>query len=138
MKAASNKVLVDFVNGSGFFEADPEAWEVARRLSKNQKRKMERHGIIPPAFFQYLKQSGTFHDDKVIPKGPTTTFALLSTLDSHRYPSEQARSFGETLSRKIKEAHFPELKDSSGLQDENWEKLEQSANLKVRKRRTDT
>lgn len=125
MKAASNKVLVDFSNGSGLFEGDPEAWEEACRLSKNQKRKMERHGIVPRHFLEYL---GTIHVIKQtdIPNKPMTIGDLLDFLRFYPYGSEKASSHGEYLYREIIKGEIPWLAKSFGQGDYVWKELEES------------
>jgi hypothetical protein len=125
MKAASSKVFVDFQKGKGFFEGDLEAWEVARRLSKNQKRKMERHGIVPSCFFQYLVRANVIRECDV-PKEAKTKGWLLDFLRFYRYASEQARSAGEYLYREIIKGEIPWLAKSFGQGDYVWKELEES------------
>jgi len=125
MKTLPNSLFVDFRNGSGFFEGDPEAWEIARRLSKNQKRKMERHGIVPAPFFEYLVRIGAIKQCD-IPNKPMTIGDLLDLLRFYRYASEQARSTGESLYREIIKGEIPWLARSFGQGDYVWEKLEES------------
>jgi hypothetical protein len=125
MEAIVNKVLVDFQKGSGFFEGDREAREVARRLSKNQKRKMERHGIVPAPLFEYLARIGAIKQCD-IPNKPMTIGDLLNFLRFYRYASEQARSDGEYLYREIIKGEIPWLAGSFAKGDFVWQKLEES------------
>ena len=134
MKAASNKVLVDFVNGSGFFEGDPEAWEVARRLSKNQRRKMERYGVVPRLFFEYLARIEVIKRTD-IPKKPMTIGNLLDFLRFYPYASEQARSMGEYLYREILKGEVPWLANRFGQGDYVWRELEESSIFVMKKPR---
>lgn len=132
MKAASSKVFVDFQKGKGFFEGDWEAWEVARRLSKNQKRKMERHGIVPTCFFQYLARINVIKECDV-PKEAKTKGWLLDFLRSYRYASEQARSMGEYLYREILKSEVPWLANRFGQGDYVWRELEESSIFVMKK-----
>lgn len=125
MKAAQNRVLLNFQNVSGLFKGDREAQEVVRKLSKNQKRKMERHGIVPICFFQYLARTNVIRECD-IPKEAKTTGWLLNCLRFYRYANEQARSAGEYLYREIIKREIPWLAKSFGQGDYVWQKLEES------------
>jgi len=125
MKTVPNSLFVDFQKGKGFFEGDWEAQEVVRKLSKNQKRKMKRHGIVPICFFQYLARINVIKECD-IPKEPNTTGDLLHLLRFHHYASEGARSMGEYLYREIIKGEIPWLAKSFWQGDYVWEKLEES------------
>jgi hypothetical protein len=125
MRAASNKVLVDFLNGSGFFEGDPEAWEISQKMGKNQRRKLKRRGIVPSCFFQYLARANVIRECD-IPKEPKTKGWLLDLLRFYRYAIEKARSHGEYLYREIIKGEIPWLARSFGQGDFIWDKLEES------------
>jgi hypothetical protein len=125
MKNAPNRVLVDFSNASGFFEGDPEAWEISRKMSKNQIRKLRRRGIVPRHFFEYLATTDVIKQTD-IPNKPMTIGDLLKGLRFYRYASEGARSMGEYLYREIIKGEIPWLAKSFGQGDYVWEKLEES------------
>jgi hypothetical protein len=125
MKNAPNRVLVDFGKAEGIFEGDPEAWEMSRKISKNQKRKMKRYGIVPGCFFQYLARANVIRECD-IPKEAKTIGWLLNRLRFYRYVSEGARSMGEYLYREIIKGEIPWLAKSFGQGDYVWKKLEES------------
>ena len=125
MKVAPNKVFVDFGKGEGVFEGDPEAWEISRKMSKNQKRKLKRHGIVPSCFFQYLARIDVIKQTD-IPNKPMTIGDLLKGLRFYRYASEGARSMGEYLYREIIKGEIPWLAKSFGQGDYIWKQLEES------------
>ena len=125
MKAAPNRVLVDFGQGEGVFEGDPEAWQTSQKMSKNQKRKLERYGIVPSCFFQYLARANVIRECD-IPKGAKTMGWLLNCLRFYRYASEGSRSTGEYLYREIIKGEIPWLAKSFGQGDHVWDELEKS------------
>ena len=125
MKTVPNSLFVDFQKGKGFFEGDWKAQEVVRKLSKNQKRKMERHGTVPTCFFQYLARINVIKECDV-PKEAKTKGWLLEFLRFYRYASEQARSAGEYLYREIIKGEIPWLAKSFGQGDYVWSELEES------------
>ena len=57
-------IVADFVrsrettNGYGFWEGMPAASERAVGLSKRQKRRYLRYGVVPPDFFDFLEDLG--------------------------------------------------------------------------------
>ena len=126
-----NRVLGDFIkssfttSGVGFFDGDPMACETAGGLSKNQTRKLRRHGIVPRHFFQYLARIGAIKQCD-IPNKPMTIGDLLNFLRFYRYANEQARSTGESLYREIIKGEIPWLAKSFGQGDYVWEELEES------------
>jgi len=125
MKTVPNSLFVDFQKGKGFFEGDWEAQEVARKMSKHKRRKMERYGIIPICFFQYLVRANVIRECDV-PKEAKTKGWLLDFLRFYRYASEQARSAGEYLYREILKGDVPWLANRFAQADYVWEELEES------------
>ena len=132
MQTAQNRVLADFGNGAGFFEGDLEAWEAARRLSKNQRRKMERYGVVPRLFFEYLARIEVIKRTD-IPKKPMTIGNLLDFLRFYPYSSEQARSMGEYLYREILKGEVPWLANRFAQGDYVWKELEESSIFVMKK-----
>jgi hypothetical protein len=60
----SSSLVADFVrsrettNGYGFWEGIPAASERAVGLSKRQKRRYQRYGVVPSDFFDFLEDLG--------------------------------------------------------------------------------
>jgi hypothetical protein len=133
-----NRIIYDFSmsaknsNGYGFFTGDLTVHEVARKMSKNQRRKLERYAIIPPDFFQYLRRIGVIKECDV-PKSARTVGWLLDFLHFYPYATEAARSTGEYLYREIIKADIPWLAQSFWKGDFLWRKLEEHRNLEIRK-----
>ena len=135
MKIKANKVLLDLANGTGLFEGDELAREIIQGMSKNARRKLRRHGIVSMmSIMRFLNESGTFDNERLVPKRPKTTLDLLRILDTYQYRSEKNRSTGQYLSRLMKEADFPELKGSSQLGQQVWKSLEKALFFKVKAR----
>ena len=44
------------INGHGFFEDNLRAVQYAHRMSKSQRKKYHKYGVIPSEFFAYLKE----------------------------------------------------------------------------------
>ena len=137
MKTTTNRLLADFGTASGFFKGDQEARESVRRLSKNQKRKMKRHGIVPAVslikyLFQYLARINVIKQSD-IPNKPMSSGDLLDFLRFYRYANEGARSIGEYLYREILKSEVPWLAKSFAQGDFIWEGLKEKVNLKAKK-----
>jgi hypothetical protein len=135
-----NRVLGDFIESSGttcgvgFFEGDTMACETAGGLSKNQKRKLERYGIVPTCFFQYLARANVI-EEWDIPKKPMTIGNLLDFLRFYPYSNEQARSMGEYLYREILKGEVPWLANRFAQGDYVWKELEESSIFIMKKPR---
>jgi len=125
MTAVSNSLFDDFQKGEGFFEGDWEAQEAASKISKHQRRKMKRYGVIPICFFQYLARINVIEECDV-PKEAKTKGWLLNRLRFYRYTNEAARSMGEFLYREIIKGEIPWLAKSFWQGDYVWEKLKES------------
>lgn len=133
MTSKTNKVLLDLANGTGIFEGDELARKVVQGMSKNARKKLRKHGKVSPMLImRFLNESGTFDNERLVPKSPKTIFDLLRILDTYQYRSEENRSTGQYLSRMIKQADFPELKSSFELGDHIWEALKKRFLFKVK------
>jgi hypothetical protein len=123
-----NRVLKDFANssrsttGSGFFDGDLIACEMAIKMSKSQKRKLVRYDIIPVSLFQYLAKSNVIKECD-IPKEAKTKGWFLDFLRFYPYPNEEARSVGEYLFRAMLTADYPFLARSFAKGDYVWKRL---------------
>ena len=125
-------VVNDFLNGRGLFEGDKQAKETVRRMSTNQRRRLERYGIIPRDFLEYLSRIRVIRRSD-IPKKRLTKGNFLDFLRFYRYPTELAQSYGQTLFREIIVGEIPWLRSSLGQGDFVWRKLEEHRSLRVKK-----
>jgi hypothetical protein len=130
-----NKVLLDLANGTGIFAGDELARKVIQSMGRNAKKKLTKHakGYIA-LLMRFLNESGTFDNERLVPKTPKTIIDLLGILDTYQFRSEKNRSTGQYLSRLMKEADFPELKGSSQLGQQVWKGLEKALFFKVKTR----
>lgn len=125
-------VITDFLSGTGLFKNDRQAAELARRMSINQRQRLERYGILPRNFLEYLSRIGVIRKSD-IPKRRLTLGNFLDFLRLYRYPNELAHSYGETLFRKIIKDEVPWLRRSFGQGDFAWAKMQEARNLRSRK-----
>lgn len=121
-------VITDFVSGAGLFEGDQQAWEIARKMSTNQRRRLERYGIVPRDFLEYLSRVEVIRKCD-IPKRRLTIGNFLDFLRLYHYPTELAQSYGETLFREIIRGEVPWLRHSFGQSDSVWAKMKEARNL---------
>ena len=122
-----NRIIKDFIyadKGGSFFEGDQKAAEIAGLLSKNARRKVRKYGIVPAAFYEYLRQAGIISKDTKIPRCSTSLGELLDFLRWYPYKTEQAKSAGEYLFREIIKSDLPFLSKAFGQGDHNWIKLD--------------
>jgi hypothetical protein len=126
-------VITDFVSGTGLFEGDQQAKEITQRMSTNQRRRLERYGIVPGDFLEYLSRIGVIRKGD-IPKRRLTIGNFLDFLRLYCYPTERARSYGETLFREIILGEVPWLRSSFGQGDFVWAKMREAQNLGIKKR----
>ena len=77
------KVVYDFIksadrgNGFGYFADNETAVLFAKAISRSQKRKYNRYGIIPAAFFNYLEEIEAIKREEFIPEKFRTVFNLF-------------------------------------------------------------
>ncbi len=111
-----SKFLDDFITvgqegrPGSLFEGEMKAIEISARLSKNQRRMYKRYGIVPAGFYIWLRESRIIRKDEPIPQGGSTTEQLLDFLRFYPYETDQARSAGEYIFRRI-------IQDDTGLPD---------------------
>lgn len=125
-------VITDFLSGIGLFEGDQQAWEIGRKISRNQRRRLERYGIVPRDFLEYLSKIGVIRKFD-IPKRRLTIGNFLDFLRLYHYPTELAQSYGETLFREIIRGEVPWLRSSFGQGDFVWAKMQEVSNLRCGK-----
>ncbi len=123
-------VINDFLCGTGLFKGDQQAAELARRMSVNQLQRLERYGIVPRNFLEYLSRIGVIRTSD-IPKRRLTlgNFLDFLRLYRYRYPTELAQSYGESLFRKIIQDELPWIGISFGQGDFVWDKMEEARKL---------
>jgi hypothetical protein len=126
-------VITDFLSGTGLFKNDRQAAELARRMSINQRQRLERYGIVPRNFFEYLTRIGVIRKSD-IPSRRLTLGNFLDFLRLYRYPNELAQSYGQTLFRKIIHDELPWLRISFGQGDFVWGKMQEVRNFRCGKR----
>ena len=123
------RVITDFLNGSGLFEGDQQAKEIAQRMSTNQRRRLKRYGIVPRDFLEYLGRIGVIRRSD-IPQRRLTLGNFLDFLRLYSYPTELARSYGESLFQEIIQGEVPWLGGSFGQSDFVWTKMQEARNIR--------
>ncbi len=120
-------IVEDFVesafhpNGFGFFGGNLMAVHIARGLSRQQIKKFKRYGIIPTAFFIWLKEVRLVNPKMPIPNGGLKREELDQFWSRHFIGDEQLKSKRETEERnRIQDFCAPELNKAFGLQDHMW------------------
>jgi hypothetical protein len=131
-----SKIIVDFINsaktnnGLGYFEGNRTAIKYAQNISKSQKRRYLRYGIIPMAFFDFLKAVAAIEPPKHIPIKKRNLDDLLDMLWLTPVRNRTDRSEGECLRVAILKEQFPELKKSFGSAEFIWKQLENYKKMK--------
>ena len=96
------KPIDDFIKsgvhgaGIGYYELHPQAVHYARTLSKSQKRKWNRYGIVPVAFLRYLQAIGAI-PERFIPEKERTLSHLSDLLWEAPTRNRARASEGEHL-----------------------------------------
>ena len=114
------KVVCDFIksadrsNGFGYFAKNETAVMFAKTISRSQKRKYNRYGIIPAAMFNYLEAVEAIKRDKFMPEKLRTDDYLLDLLWNTPNRNQKKRSEGECLRVEILKEKYPMLKKSMG------------------------
>jgi len=125
-----SKIVSDFIEsgncifGYGYFEGDKNVARYAAKVSRSQKRKYKRYGIIPAAFFNYLKNIEAIKQEKFIPEKFRTIELLLDLLWSTPNRNQRKRSEGECLRVEILKEMMPWLKNKLGTAEHVWRKGE--------------
>lgn len=124
------RIVLDFIksadcrDGFGYFASNLIAIRYAQTLSRSQKRKYNRYGIIPIAFFNYLEKVEVIKLEKFIPEKHRTVFLLLDLLWETRKRSQLDSSEGECIRVEILLELMPWLRKSLGTAEHMWEKLQ--------------
>ena len=82
--------------GIGYYELHPQAVHYALTLSKSQKKKWERYGIVPAAFLRYLEAIGAI-PKRFIPEKERTLSGLSDLLWEAPMRNRARASEGEHL-----------------------------------------
>ena len=116
-------ILKDFVecrrsiNGYGYFEEMPTATIYANKMGKNQIRQLEKYGIVPNAFIDFLGTMGIKIDRNQFIRDEMTEGYLASILltGNYSYEGGQAISDAEYIAKKILTSTVSELNKSFRL-----------------------
>ena len=124
------KIIYDFIQGAeqnegyGYFEGDMNAAHYAQSISRTQKRKYKRYGIIPAAFFNYLEKTGAIKRKQFIPEKNRTIDLLLDLLWETPKRNQRDRTEGECLRVEILKDLMPWLRNKLGTAEHIWRKGE--------------
>jgi len=124
------KVIFDFIksgnrlDGFGHFTGNLKAIGYAQTVSRSQRRKYKRYGIIPAAFFSYLEKTGAIKREKFIPEKCRTIDLLLDLLWETPKRNQRDRSEGECLRVAILKDLMPWLSNKMGTAEHVWRKGE--------------
>jgi len=132
MKKGTGKVYLYLANRSGSSRSESLAWEMANKLSKNQRRKLQRYPVEPQGLLKFLGKIGVIRMGD-IPEKCLTVGELLDFLRFYPYKTEQAWSYGDTLFREIIKGEIPWLKNHFGQAEYIWKKMEEARNLRIKK-----
>ena len=122
------KVVYDFIksadrgNGFGYFADNETAVLFAKAISRSQKRKYNRYGIIPAAFFNYLEEIKAIKREEFIPEKFRTDDYLLDQLYYTPHRNKKKRSEGECLRVEILKEKYPMLRKSMGSSEHLYQK----------------
>ena len=108
---------------SNLFAEDEKAKQIAGGLTKKQRKKFKHHGIVPAAFYLWMREVGIIRKDASIPKGGTALGYLLDFLRWYPYETEQARSAGEYIFRQIIRERTGLPNSAFGLGDYQWQEV---------------
>jgi len=122
------KIVDDFIksadrsDGFEYFAENTIAVKFAKTISLSQKRKYNRYGIIPAAFFNYLEEIKAIKRDKFMPEKLRTDEYLLDLLYNTPYRNKKKRSEGECLRVEILKEKLPMLRRSMGSSEHLYQK----------------
>jgi hypothetical protein len=109
-------------DGFGMFYKNIHATELAKSMSNLQIKKCTRHGIVPAAFFIWLREAGIVKSTMQIPHGGAPVKDFLEIFKKYHIQTEQERSAREYRERmRIQKYCAPELNKSFGNQDQIWD-----------------
>jgi len=121
------KWINDFVesarteNGYGKFYRNINAIVLANSLSDMQIKKYKRYGIVPAAFFMWLRESGIVKSTMEIPYGGASKQEFLKIFKQNYIQTEQERSACEYREKiRIQKFCAPELNKAFANQDHIW------------------
>ena len=114
------RVVNDFVlsgvqgMGFGYFENVDDVAKYSEKVSRSQRRKWERHGIIPSAFWLYLREKRLIDPDRFIPEKHRTVNVLLDLLWFTPKRNQARRSEGEVLRLEMLKEMLPGVMIQTG------------------------
>jgi hypothetical protein len=123
-------IIIDFiksrddVDGCGYFRGNQEAIQYAQAVSKRQKRKFRRYGIIPKALISMIGQYFVFSKKKAPIYRDITYEEFITMLIRGPYKNEESRQIGEKLYHDLLCAKMPRLERSFFMMDESYRVLE--------------
>lgn len=124
-------VVEDFIKsesgaGCGIFIKNVHAIRIARGLTKMQKKKFKRHGIVPAAFLICLRDMGVVRNDVPIPRGGASIRTVNTIVKEYRFSDEQQRHVKDFQARlRIKKRCKPEVHDAHfACHSSIWQNLE--------------
>ncbi len=130
-----SKLINEFIKcsehccGVGYFEDNELAVSYAQTMGTNQIRKFRRYGIIPAAFFKYLKGVKAIQENAWVPERARTVETLLDLLydapEGHIGEYAEGEWFREALLLEM----FPELRNTMGSSQCVWQALEREGKL---------
>ena len=129
-----SSIIYDFINVGGMFEQDGYAAEHAARISKVQKRKYERYGVIPVEFLRYLQGVRVISPELRLPERARTVNVLLDLLWKALRQGEGNLAEANDLRSALLQDLVPwVVKKQSGSAQFIYQKLEASTIYQVRR-----
>jgi len=126
-----DRIVDDFMKsasgtGCGFFMGKGKAVRIARGMTKMQKKKYSRYGIVPSAFLVCLREMGMIRADTPIPCGGASIKIMSEIINKYRFSNEQLRHLEDFLKRlRIIKKCKPEISNSHfACQNTIWQNLE--------------
>ena len=112
--------------GCGFFKFYGKALRIARGVTKMQKKKYMRHGIVPSAFLICLREMGMIRADAPIPRGGACVRIINKIIKEYGFSKEQLRHIKDYRERlQIIKTCKPEISNSHfACQNTIWQNLE--------------
>jgi len=127
------QLFIDFVQGTGFFRGDQDAWEIVRKMSKHKRRNLERCGIVPVDFFLYLAIKSIIRRLDLPEKAVSLT-EFLDFLWHYPYQSKEAKAMGWYFRREILKSYLLFPPGPFGESGYVWAKMQEARNLGCSKR----
>lgn len=112
-------------NGFGIFYKNIHVTELAKGMSKIQIQKYKRYGVIPAAFFIWIREAGIVKSTMQVPHGGAPLCDFLKIFEKYHVQTEQVRSANEYGARmRIQKYCAPLLNNAFGNQDQIWDTIQ--------------